>query len=255
MVVKQKNRSIRNYLMQSFRIAFQTQYGLTFHLLLLFLYFITGNTGTFFVTSTFMVVMCQIILLCIIVVETTRLHILARKLYREEWLPVVNESGEVKGRIAKSVTRDLKNKFMHPVVRVALIHRGSIYMGERDMTRLLNPGKLDYPFEKYMEFNDELEKTLKESMAKECGNINIPIRFLLKYTFENDITKRLIFLYVSEIDDDDLFNSLSLQEGKLWTISQIEDNIGNDVFSECFELEFEYLKNTVFLAHRYKKTL
>ena len=26
-----------------------------------------------------------------------------------------------------------------------------------------------------------------------------------------------------------------------------EDNMGSDIFSECFELEFEYLKNTVLM--------
>ena len=28
--------------------------------------------------------------------------------------------------------------------------------------------------------------------------------------------------------------------------------MGTDLFSECFELEFEYLKNTVLLAHRFR---
>lgn len=254
-VAKHKNRIIKNYLKQSFRVAFQVQYGLTFHLLLFFLYFITYNSKVFFVNTAFMIVTCQIILLFIIVIETTRLHILSKKLFKEEWLPVVNEAGDVRGRIAKSVTKDLKNRFMHPVVRVALIHRGAIYLNERDQARLLNPGKLDYPFEKYMEFNDELDAAVRETVRKECGSDELPLRFMLKYTFENDVTKRLIFLYVSEIDDDELFNSISLQKGKLWNISQIEDNIGKNIFSECFELEFEYLKNTVFLAHQYKKTL
>ena len=254
-VAKQKDRIIKNYLKQSFRIAFQVQYGLTFHLLLLFLYYATYNSNEFFVGTTFMIAICQVIILSITVLETTRLQILSKKLFKEEWLPVVNESGEVRGRIAKSVTKDLKNQFMHPVVRVALIHRGSIYLDERDQTRLLNPGKLDYPFEKYMEFNEDLDATVKEIVRKESGNNELPLRFLLKYTFENDVTKRLIFLYVSEIDDDEQFNNISLQRGRLWNISQIEDNIGNNIFSECFELEFEYLKNTVFLAYQYKKTL
>ncbi len=66
----------------------------------------------------------------------------------------------------------------------------------------------------------------------------------MKYTFENEITKRLIFLYVADIEDENIFNSLQLQGGKLWTVSQIEDNTGTDIYSECFELEFEYLKKT-----------
>lgn len=65
--------------------------------------------------------------------------------------------------------------------------------------------------------------------------------------FENENTKRLIFFYVSIISSEKEFNKLLLKGGKLWTPKQIEDNIGSGVFSESFELEFEYLKNTVLM--------
>lgn len=243
------------FLKESFRVAFQSQYGLTIHLLLVLLFFVSGNREISSVTTTILITLVQVIIFGLILVETTRLHILRRKLYKEEWLPVVSDTGQVMGRVAKSVTRDMKNKFMHPVVRVALMHKGSIYLKERDLTRLLNPGRLDYPFEKYMQYNDDIDQTVKKTISKECGAENLPLRFMLKYTFENETTKRLIFLYVSEVNDEEQFGSLNLRGGKLWTTAQIEDNIGTDIFSECFELEFEYLKNTLLLAQRFKKTL
>jgi hypothetical protein len=252
---KESNGSAKAHLKESFRVAFQSQYGLTLHLFLFMLYLVTVGKTDSFVSAMFMKVLFQLVLLLIMVLETTRLYILSKKLFNEDWLPVVTEKGEVTGRVAKSVTKDMKNKFMHPVVRVALMHNGGIYLKERDKRRVLNPGKLDYPFEEYMEFKDELDKAVKESLGKECGNENIPVRFLLKYTFENEVTKRLIFLYVAEIDDDFMFNSLNLQGGKLWTSAQIEDNMGSDIFSECLELEFEYLKNTLLLVQQYKNKL
>lgn len=249
---KDTNGVAKTHLKESFRVVFQTQYALTLHLFLFMLYLVSVGTIDSIVSAMFMKVLFQLLLFFIMVLESMRLHILTRKLFNEDWLPVITETGEVTGRVAKSVTKDMKNKFMHPVVRVALINNGAIYLKERDKKRVLNPGKLDYPFEEYMEFKDELDRAVKESLGRECGNENIPVRFSLKYTFENDVTKRLIFLYVSEIDDDVMFNSLNLQGGKLWTSVQIEDNIGSDIFSECFELEFEYLKNTFLLAQQYK---
>ncbi len=249
------NPMLKNYLKESLRIAFQTQYGLTFHLLLLFLYFITGNRDSLFVNTTFMILLLQIILFFIMLLEAVRLYILGKKLFKEEWLPVVTESGNVTGKVAKSITKDLKNKLMHPVVRVALMHQGAIYLKERDPLRLLNPGKLDYPFEKYMQFKEDIDETVRKSLEKECGNENnnLPIRFILKYTFENDVTKRLIFLYIADIEDAELFRSLQLHGGKLWTTVQIDDNLGSGIFSECFELEYEYLKNTLLLSQQFKK--
>ena len=252
-VAKDSSGSAKTHMEESIRVAFQAQYGLTLHLFLFMIYLVSVGTVESMVSVMFIKVLFQLILLSIIVFESTRLHILTKKLFNEDWLPVITETGDVTGRVAKSVTKDMKNKFMHPVVRVALMNNGAIYLKERGMSRVLNPGKLDYPFEEYMEFKGELDKAVRESIGKECGNDDIPVRFLLKYTFENEITKRLIFLYVAEIDDDVVFNSLNLQGGKLWTTAQIEDNMGSEIFSECFELEFEYLKNTLLLVQQYKK--
>lgn len=249
---KTRNQILKNYLQESFRVTFQTQYGLSIHLFLVLLLFLFDGDVDTTKRGTLILFAVQVLLLAIILLEGVRLIILRRKLVDEEWLPVVSEQGQVTGRVAKSITKGLKNRFMHPVVRMALIYQGSIYLQERDPDRLLNPGLLDYPFEKYMEFNEDIDNTVRQSVAEECGSNELPLRFLLKYTFENEITKRLIFLYVSLIEDEALFNSLKLKGGKLWTEAQITDNLNSNLFSECFELEFEYLKNTVLMVHRFK---
>ncbi len=244
---------IKNYLSESFRVAVQTQYGLSFHLLLMLAYY-TFNLSKDFAPDLLMFkILVTSILGLIILIETIRLHLLGKKLFKEEWLPVVTEKGDVMGRIAKSVSKDMKNKLMHPVVRVALVYKGKIYLKKRSDSRLLNPGLLDYPFEKYMQFNHEIDEAVHNAVKRECGTDEIPLRFLLKYIFENEATKRLIFLYVSVIENETVFNKLQLSNGKLWTASQIEDNIDANIFSECFELEYDYLKNTVLLAHRLKQ--
>lgn len=235
----------RYYLLESFRIAFQTQYGLSLHLLLIFVILAFSMPKNNFFDTFIVVTLAQIFILIIIILQLTKERILNKRLKKEEWLPVVNELGGVTGKVAKSVTEDMKNKYMHPVVRVVLIHKNMFYLKPRNESHLLNPDMLDYPFEKYMKYKHHLEEAVKNSIRKECGDDAIPIRFLLKYVFENDVTKRLIFLYTSIIDDKEMVNCLHLKGGKWWTINQIEDNIGNDIFSENFELEFEYLKNTV----------
>lgn len=250
-LAKSENLILKNYLSESFRVAFQTQYGLSIHLLLILLFFIFGYEHITAVNRIIAIGLAQIFLVIIIIMEAIRLNILDKKLYDEEWLPVVNEKGAVTGKIAKSVTKDMKNKFMHPVVRVALIHKGKIYLKKRDSSRILDPGKLDYPFEKYMKFKHELDEAVHNAIRKETGMDDIPLRFLLKYIFENAYTKRLIFLYVSDIRDDSVYNALHLKDGKLWTEAQIDDNMGTGIFSECLELEYEYLKNTVLLAHQH----
>lgn len=244
---KRRQAERKYYLYETFQVIFQAQYALTFHLLV-----VLGFRVFFILRFPMLDIMLvlnifQIILAAIIVLQALRFKVLDKRLKKEEWLPVVSEQGAVQGKVAKSVSQSMKNKFLHPLVRVALIHDGKLYLKERDTSRLLDPGKLDYPFEKYMEYKHNLDVAIKNMIKKEINTEHLPVRFLLKYVFENENTKRLIFLYVSIISSEKDFNKLPLKGGKLWTPKQIEDNIGKGVFSESFELEFEYLKNTVLM--------
>ena len=244
-----KSRQVERkyYLYESFQVAFQTQYALTFHLIVILGFRVFFIMRYPMLDIVLVLNMFQIILAAIIVLQALRFKMLDKRLKEEEWLPVVSEQGDVQGKVAKSVSQNLKNKFLHPLVRVALIYDGKLYLKDRDTSRLLDPGKLDYPFEKYMQYNHNLDDAIRNMIKKEVLTEELPVRFLLKYVFENENTKRLIFLYVSLISSENAYNTLNLQGGKLWTPKQIDDNIGNNIFSECFELEFEYLKNTVLM--------
>ena len=104
-VARLRDLTLKNGLKGAFRVAFITRYGLLLHLLLLFALFLFNAEGSLLSYTVFVVIACQVVLLLVILLETTRLHILGKKLYREEWLPVVTEKGNVTGRVAKSITR------------------------------------------------------------------------------------------------------------------------------------------------------
>lgn len=243
----------RGYLQESLRVAFQTQYGLFFHLLIVLLYFMLIDTQYFWIDVVVINLIVQIIIVAIILGEMIRLGILNKKLRKEEWLPVVNERGEVEGKIAKSVSCETKNKHMHPMVRIVLMYNGMLYLQPRPADSILDPGKLDYPFEKYMKYSHNVEEAAQNSIKSEEGREDIPMRFLLKYVFENDAIKRMMYLYVVDINDAEMFDGLHLEGGKLWSPSQIDDNMKTGIFSEIFEQEYDYLKNTVLMFQKFKR--
>lgn len=172
-----------------------------------------------------------------------------RKLHEEEWLPIVTEKGEVTGRIAKAVSRTLKNKFLHPVVRIALVCNKKVYIQERTIgNNLLDPGKLDHPFEKYMLFKHEVSTAAHNSIKRVLGtDIDTEPEFVVQYVFENELTKRLIFLFTVEIEDESMISRTNKMTGKFWSVRQIDQEFEDGVFSECFELEYEYLKHMILL--------
>ncbi len=190
------------------------------------------------------------IILLIFIFEVIRISMVKRKINTENWLPIVNETGGVIGKIALSVSLVSKKPYLHPVVRIALIHKGLFYLQERSDHYVINPGKIDYPFEKFVFYNHSLDEAVTNSLQKEIGRKDLPVKFVFRYLFKNNTANRLVYLYTCKIDNEETMNNISHGKGKLWTEKQIEENLGKGIFSECFEKEYDILKNTVLLAEK-----
>jgi len=235
------------FINEFFEVASIIQYSLTLHIFIVLLYKFMKDSNIL-TNASDPILYCWLPAAGIIGLffyENFKIKQMVGKLRKEEWLPIVNERGEVTGKIAKSVSLQMDNKFLHPVVRVALVCNGRVYLQKRPQDDILDPGKLDHPFEKYMLFNHEINIAVRNSIVRVLG-AELPFKFLIKYTYENEKTKRLVFLFISRIHSEDEIAGMNLKDGKFWSIKQIDDDFGDDsMFSECFQLEYEYLKNTV----------
>ncbi len=229
-----------------------------FHLFFILLYKYFNNTDinilhTSAVDTVVYIGVPVFFIIFIIVYEAVKRSLIFTRLSKEEWLPIITPKGEVTGRIAKSVSLNMKNKFMHPVVRVALISGDQIYLQNRSVNDVFDAGKLDYPFEKYMLFSHEINLAARNSITRMMnGYDDADLKFILKYTFENEKTKRLIFLFAMNVPDMNSIKKDGRMTGKFWTIKQIEENFKDEIFGECFEMEFEYMKNVVLNAEKDK---
>lgn len=254
---KNKNSIVqKTFLNEYFEVAKLTQYAITFHLFAIILYRYSYENINIWESydTVFYFVLPFLFIGVVFCYEGIKTKSVVKHLRREEWLPIVNESGEVTGRIAKSVSTKMKNRFLHPVVRVALVYNGEIYLQKRPEGDVLDPSVFDHPFEKYMLFNHEINITVRNSISRALGMQELPFNFLLKYVYENENTKRLIFLFASRIENEDQLKSINLLNGKFWTMKQVEDAFAEDgVLSECFQLEYEYLKNTVLQSDLIRK--
>ncbi|NDV97089.1 hypothetical protein D0T84_19590 [Dysgonomonas sp. 521] len=247
---RQKNLIQKALMNEFYDSAVLIQYCLTLHIFVILLYrqFTFSDAFLYSFDIVIFAVLPILIILSIGVYQIIKISNLVSKLRKEEWIPIVTEKGEVTGKIAKSVSLNMKNKFMHPIVRVALISGAKVYLQPRPVNDILSAGKLDYPFEKYMLFNHEINLAARNSIRKMIGDdADFSMKFVLKYVFENDNTKRLNFLFAASINNEDSIRRTEKMNGKFWTIKQIEEGFADELFSECFELEFEYLKNMVLL--------
>jgi hypothetical protein len=172
-----------------------------------------------------------------------------------EHVPIVNDKGDVIGKSLKIEAINYKNIYINPVIRIALINRGMIFLCNRSQSCILDKGKTDIPLECYLRYNE----TLEEGIARLINyvfptNPNIPVSFSTMYHFENNITNRLIYLFVANVEDDFLLCNNHFRNGKLWTLHQMQQNIGKNYFSECLELEYEHLKEIIYIKEKYKES-
>ncbi|MDR0348962.1 MAG: hypothetical protein LBH90_05650 [Tannerella sp.] len=185
----------------------------------------------------------------VIIFEQIRLTLLKRSLRTEKWLPIMDKKWKVTGRVPYSISLRSQVKHRHPVVRIAVIYNGMFYLLERKPNDPVFPSALDYPFYAYVLFKQSIGDAVKKTVGHAISRSTVKPRLLIRYPFENDRVNSYVSLYVISVRTEEQFTEyIKKPEGKLWTQKQIEENLGKGVFSEYFEKEYPYLRNTVILA-------
>ena len=247
-----KRTQLRTTLNEFYFVSQITQNLYTLHLFIILVYSIMPETTQSVRLERFVYRELGIVIgLLVIVYEYIRLAMMRGSLQKEMWLPVLNDKGKVIGCIARSVSRALPKKYCHPVVRVAVIYEGMLYLIKRKKNEYTSPDMLDYPFRRYVLYRHSIEDTVTEAIGALKNEKDIAPRFLIRYLFENDKVKHSVSLYVICIRNEEQLNLIKEDGGKLWTPKQIEQNIGTGLFSELFEKEFPYLQNTILLAESF----
>ena len=116
-------------------------------------------------------------------------------------------------------------------------------------------GKVDIPMECYLRYGESLEagatRLINNAFPHEKG---IKPEFNIVYHFENEVTNRLIYLFIVDIKDDSILCTPRFKNSKLWNFKQIEENLGKGFFSSCFEDEYEHLKGVIYIREKYRES-
>lgn len=152
-------------------------------------------------------------------------------------LPIVNARGDV---IGKCLSGDSRKKYIHPLIRISVVYNGMELLHQRSEKQLSDKGKLDALIEGHLFFKESLEqgayRMLREGFPK-LPNDNL--KFVSRYYMEFEGMKRLVYYFVLELEKDERIILPKLSQYKPWTLKQIEENIGKNLFSHYFEYEFD----------------
>lgn len=174
------------------------------------------------------------------------------------FLPVVNGQGNVIGKCPAAEAVNRKQAHPNPYVRIALTSGGMLFLRQRPDCSSYDKGMADLPIEDYLIYGE----TLKQAFYRILGQyVALPvdredIHFHIIYHYENRQTNRLVYLFTVDLPEDTAWQSNPrLAGGKLWTLRQIEQNLGKGYFSECFEQEYEQLlRGVIYTREKYRES-
>lgn len=182
------------------------------------------------------------------------IHFFNRLMEQNIFMPIVNTKGDVIGKCLATDVVNKKNTFINPVIRIAVSFNGLLYLRARSEKCIMDKNKMDIPLEYYLLYGETLEQGIERLLTLFFPTIpRENLHFSIMYHFESKETNRLIYLFLLEIDDEEMLQEVPLKDGKLWTLQQIEFNLNKDFFGSYFEHEFDYLKGLICTREKYKE--
>ena len=134
------------------------------------------------------------------------------------FVPIVNTKGDVIGRSLAVDAINRKNEYINPVIRIAVSHNGMLYLRPRPQRCMLDAGKTDVPLECYLLYGETLEQAIIRLVKQSFPQAPIQdLQFNIMYHFENKVTNRLIYLFLIEIEDENLLRDKQTRDCLLYT--------------------------------------
>lgn len=157
---------------------------------------------------------------------------------KKELFPFVDEEGNVIGSILRGEAHDGSKK-LHPVVHLHVFNsRGELFLQKRPIWKDIQPDKWDTACGGHVDYGETIDKALRREVSEELGIKDFVPTRVTSYVFESEIEKELVNVYTTIYDGPIHTSTTELAGGRFWTIDEIKNSIGNDVFTPNFESEF-----------------
>ncbi len=161
----------------------------------------------------------------------------------EEMLPLVDESGVVYGRAARSWCHS-GAKPLHPVVHLHLMDRMQrLYLQKRSMEKDLLPGYWDTAVGGHVSYGETILEALYRETSEELGLTAFNPIGLGAYIWQTQRDNEYVFVHAILGHPTLHPNAEEVSEGRWWTFEELDRAMGQNVLTPNFESEFGRIRD------------
>ncbi len=173
-------------------------------------------------------------------------HRLQKQYAGEEWFDIVRPDGKVIGRAPRSAVHG-QPELLHPVIHVHIINsRGDIFLQKRANNKDIQPGKWDTAIGGHIQSGETIDHALNREAEEELGISLAQFQPLFRYVMRNKIESELVHGFLLREEGPFFPDSSEISDSRFWSVSEIEDNLGKDLFTPNLEKEFRLLLRIVY---------
>ncbi len=163
----------------------------------------------------------------------------------EEWFDLVDEQGKIIGKAPRSAVHG-NPQLLHPVVHLHVFNKqGQLYLQKRSFSKDVQPGKWDTSVGGHVDSGEDIITALRREAREELGVDVQYYQALYQYIMRDEYESELVHTFKMTANGPFKINTDEIIFGKFWRIADIENNLGQNIFTPNFEQEFSLLKKII----------
>jgi len=160
-----------------------------------------------------------------------------------EMLPVTEESGLVIGQATRKSCHTLPQRFLHPVVHLHLLDRFcNIYLQKRAKSKQLYPGYWDFAVAGHVIYGELMQEALYREAEEELGLTSFNPTYIQTYPYEAPDFREITSVYAVIGNFSPVPQETEVEDGRWWSIEEVEEAMGKGILTPVFEYEFTLIK-------------